>query len=790
MTAIDEVCHQLAGIESGGTFATRRTGPAENLDLRVEGVGRIRLPISRADARRLAAIARPARYGLKTRTRLDPRVRDTGEIPRRLITIDESRWTTTLRPMLDQLRRDLGLLEGIELVAALHNVLVYEPGQFFTVHQDSEKARGMVGTLVVILPSAFTGGALVIAHHDRRVTYRGSGRQLTFVAFYADCHHEVRPVTSGHRIVLTYDLIAKGRPSRETTVSEDRVQALARSIQTYFEVDRPQRWSQDTRRERPDRLVYLLDHQYTRQSLGWQRLKNADAMRAAALRTVAQRLDCEITLALADVHESWSCEDEHEAFSRGRGRRSYWDDNVEMDEEDEDIEDADASAPVDLIELLESEVELRHWIGPRGRVEGMSGAVDRDEVCFTRASNELEPFASEHEGYMGNYGNTVDHWYHRAAVVLWPRARTFVIRAKATPRWAIDEIQQAIHRREIERARSLAHQLTPFWSKVAPRDESRIFLERTLQTAAGLDSPELARALLLPFALERLTPRAVTKLVVCGECYGVRWCQTILEAWTSQTHGEPARRVAWTAALPAVCRAACADRSSEGLQLARYLVANRWEAFVKQWSAMRDVTRPRSVVDAARELSRPILGLLDSCLVAQHPELHAEMLRTMVAPQTRYPIKGLVAMLRMAHDEGPRDHLQRLGLSMLYARCVESLGAWLRQPVRGADDWSVRVSFPCTCRLCGVLGEFLRDPSRQGFEWPLAKDHRAHVHQAIDSHDLPVNHVTRRIGRPFVLVLTKTSELLRRETAERAGWKRDLQWLTDVAPAFQAADGD
>ena len=54
---------------------------------------------------------------------------------------------------------------------------------------------------------------------------------------------------------------------------------------------------------------------YTRRSLAWHRLKSADATRAAALRDVAQRLDCEIFLALADVHESWSCDDEHEMFA-------------------------------------------------------------------------------------------------------------------------------------------------------------------------------------------------------------------------------------------------------------------------------------------------------------------------------------------------------------------------------------------------------------------------------------------------------------------------------------------
>src|SRR5206468_9619603 len=114
---------------------------------------------------------------------------------------------------LDQVRRDLGLGDGVQLTASLHHMLVYEPGQFFASHRDSEKTDEMIGTLVVILPASFTGGALVLEHHDEHLTFRGSGRHLTFIAFYADCHHEVRPVASGHRVVLTYKLMIGGDTS-------------------------------------------------------------------------------------------------------------------------------------------------------------------------------------------------------------------------------------------------------------------------------------------------------------------------------------------------------------------------------------------------------------------------------------------------------------------------------------------------------------------------------------------------------------------------------------------------
>jgi hypothetical protein len=112
----------------------------------VKGLGRIRFPISRAQALRLCEVGRPARYGRGDKTLFDTRVRDTCEVPIRAVKIDERRWNRTLGPMLRALGTDLGLPSGRRLEAALHGLLVYGPGQFFLRHQDSEKADDMVGT--------------------------------------------------------------------------------------------------------------------------------------------------------------------------------------------------------------------------------------------------------------------------------------------------------------------------------------------------------------------------------------------------------------------------------------------------------------------------------------------------------------------------------------------------------------------------------------------------------------------------------------------------------------------
>jgi hypothetical protein len=58
------------------------------------------------------------------------------------------------------------------------------------------------------------------------------------------------------------------------------------------------------------------------------------------------------------------------------------------------------------------------------------------------------------------------------------------------------------------------------------------------------------------------------------------------------------------------------------------------------------------------------------------------------------------------------------------------------------------------------------------------------VHGRLDAHELPVRHETRRSGRPFSLVLSKTSALFEREAAERRSWQADLEWLARMAGAI------
>jgi hypothetical protein len=70
---------------------------------------------------------------------------------------------------------------------------------------------------------------------------------------------------------------------------------------------------------------------------------------------------------------------------------------------------------------------------------------------------------------MGNYGNTLDRWYRRAAVVVWARDRAFAARAEAGPQEAPSELHARIEARDLGGARAAAESLAPFWNKIGSR---------------------------------------------------------------------------------------------------------------------------------------------------------------------------------------------------------------------------------------------------------------------------------------------------------------------------------
>jgi len=184
-------------------------------------------------------------------------------------------------------------------------------------------------------------------------------------------------------------------------------------------------------------------------------------------------------------------------------------------------------------------------------------------------------------------------------------------------------------------------------------------------------------------------------------------------------------------------------------------------------------------------LSKPILALIDSSRIAKHADLQKQIIGFLTADAADEHLTRLrLSLLRAAHDHHRTDKLRSLGLKPVHARCSDDLTTRLNEPPRAKDDWSIMTSVRCSCKLCATLTRYLRAPDRVRFEWALAQTQRAHIHDIIDSLELPVRHTTRRTGRPFTLMLEKTAAVFERAATDRRSWQNDLQWLKGTTADF------
>lgn len=88
-------------------------------------------------------------------------------------------------------------------------------GSFFKPHKDTPRAENIFGSLVIVFPTPHVGGVLVLREGDEEWIFdsgvealaaRQTNPSIAYIAFYSDIEHEVTPVTSGHRVTLTYNL--------------------------------------------------------------------------------------------------------------------------------------------------------------------------------------------------------------------------------------------------------------------------------------------------------------------------------------------------------------------------------------------------------------------------------------------------------------------------------------------------------------------------------------------------------------------------------------------------------
>ena len=160
----------------------------------------------------LLGVCSVASFGIGDKDVTDKSYRDA-------LKLDPNRFLTSFHPCGTKL---LGELQNIMMPdmcsskhvrADLYKLNIYSgPGGHFKAHVDTPRSSEMFGSLVVCLPTQFTGGELVTHHKGQEIRFDWSStpqcpmQKVSWAAFFSDVEHEVLPVTKGHRFTLTYNL--------------------------------------------------------------------------------------------------------------------------------------------------------------------------------------------------------------------------------------------------------------------------------------------------------------------------------------------------------------------------------------------------------------------------------------------------------------------------------------------------------------------------------------------------------------------------------------------------------
>jgi hypothetical protein len=241
----------------------------------VQGVGTFGFPLMQcAVATVKAAATTKALLGLGNETLWDDTVRNAWQIEATKVTFGGGKiWDDFLNQVVNQACFALGIsnedVQAKGIHANLDKMLLYETNGHFPPHRNTEKEDGMFGTMIVQLPSAYTGGDITVKHGDRTKNislFEESDSAFHVVAFFADCEHQLHPVTSGVRLCLVFNFITSPNNETPNNAISEKTEAALISI--------AEKWK--AYNDSTVRLGYQLGHHYTPNNFDFSNLKGKD----------------------------------------------------------------------------------------------------------------------------------------------------------------------------------------------------------------------------------------------------------------------------------------------------------------------------------------------------------------------------------------------------------------------------------------------------------------------------------------------------------------------------------
>ena len=212
--------------------------------------------------------------------------------------------------------------------------------------------------------------------------------------------HEVKPIESGYRLVLVYNLINVSReiePSASLALGDrEELRGILKS------------WDRGTKkgnRQAPNMLLYQLDHQYTDANLSFGALKGLDRVKKGHLRETCNSAN--VCLYLANLEYSKSGDVEDTGYGNYYGRGNYDD----YDENDNGPGYGGGSGNHHILEYIHAaNGSLKRMVDLEGHLLAQDLPLD-EEAIIQDDPFERDPDREGYEGYTGNTGLSATQWY-------------------------------------------------------------------------------------------------------------------------------------------------------------------------------------------------------------------------------------------------------------------------------------------------------------------------------------------------------------------------------------------
>jgi hypothetical protein len=502
-----------------------------------------------------------------------------------------------------------------------------------------------------------------------------------------------------------------------------------------------------------------LEHAYTPAELSFATLKGRDAAVASVLTEAVAEADCELHLALVSIEESGSAE-----YTGYHGRRGRW--------RGHDEEDADQ---YEMGEVFDRALTLSHWQRPDGGAAGLDDLpFDDAELCPPNAFADLEPDEQHFHEATGNEGASLDRSYHRAGLVLWPRARRLAVLNQAGLRTTLPYLEELTACWEAsgatmgsprwQEADALSGYMLRSWPHRSWRPEGDSDPARMLDLQVRLGNSARIDAFFAELSAEGHYAASDNEAIVRAAALLPRARATELLVRIVRRNardalgacGELLRRATAPGAAvgdPAAIAAAFIDLlPGDPAKPAAPLEFGRRPAPVT----------PSFVVDLLTATSRIDTGLA------------ARALDHLLAwPKTYRPDAVLVgAALVFA---GETESAAWPAIARLREFCLDHLRRRIALPLEPPRDWARPNRLTCRCADCRELGTFLVDPLQRQWRLKAAEARRAHIEVNVRRARCDLDLATEKRGSPYTLVAVKNQASYERRARER---RQDLQHVS------------